>query len=69
MLRIPITQSSTPCPACGSYVLPAGRVCPDCGYVYPVVASDPTPDQPLTGADWQALLLRVAREVDDDPDA
>ena len=69
MLRLPRPESATPCPACGSYVLPAGRVCPDCGYVYPINESDDRPNQPLTEADWQALLLRVAQEAEDDPDA
>jgi len=61
--------SSTPCPACGAYVLPAGRVCPDCGYVYPIIGSADVSNRPLTEADWQALLQRIAQEVDHDPDA
>ena len=69
MLRIPLPLSATPCPACGTYVPPAGRVCPVCGYVYPVVASDPVSAQPLTEADWQALLARMDREANHDPDA
>jgi hypothetical protein len=69
MLRIPLPLSATPCPACGTYVPPAGRMCPVCGYVHPVVASDSLPDGSLTEADWQALLARLDQEADDDPDA
>ncbi len=57
--------SSAPCPGCGAYVLPAGRVCPDCGYVYPVVTTDTS----LSEAGWSSLLAQVDAEPNDDPDA
>jgi uncharacterized Zn finger protein (UPF0148 family) len=70
MLRIPLPLSDTPCPACGTYVPQAGRVCPVCGYVYPIIRSDDVSSQPLTEADWQALLARIDQaEAEDDPDA
>ena len=61
--------SSAPCPGCGAYVLPAGRVCPDCGYVYPITTTDDQPNQSMTEADWSSLLTRIDAEADHDSDA